>query len=164
MELIARLCRSRSLLLAGVVLAGVGALGAAANNCGNWGPPDDTALKDELRRADELEREREVIGQRIKEKVRISAQVRAGQLTLLQAAARFRALDRDLGAFPWAAFRRLNPGGTDEERHCREVIGWVAADMANAEPSRTREVCSALERELQLCLQRGPLCLPDELK
>jgi hypothetical protein len=85
--------------------------------------------------------------------------VAVGSLTLLQAAAQMRAIDRRSAHFNWTVFRMDGASRTDAERHCREVIRWAAnilPDGPNAEEVRR------LDAELQDLLRRGPLVLPDD--
>ncbi len=82
--------------------------------------------------------------------------LRAGRLTLLQAAARFRDLN---GADDTAAIDRWGrfAGATQEERLCRQVIQWAGAAGPAGEPTRRR-----LEAELADLLARnnGSIRLP----
>jgi hypothetical protein len=79
-----------------------------------------------------------------------------GRLALLEAAARFAALNRSAPQFNWPQFRRAYPGASDEERFCREVIAWAEGEAgpAGAEAARAR-----LAGELEGGLRRG-LLLP----
>jgi hypothetical protein len=60
----------------------------------------------------------------------------AERLTLPEAAARFRDLDREQPGFNWVAFRRTYPCDTDDERHCREVLAWVRCAERATQPDR----------------------------
>ena len=92
---------------------------------------------------------------------RIVQQVIAGQLTLLQAAERFRDLNEMDHEYRWDLFRRFVPGATDDERHCRQVIGYVAAwPGSQHEHVRAAAECARLEDELRACLRHGPVRLP----
>jgi hypothetical protein len=98
---------------------------------------------------------------RTAEKRQVARDLAQGRTTLTEAAARIRELDRAWGNFPWETFRRLTPGDSDEERHCREVIGWVRAlveDGSEDYPS----LVEILEAELQGRLDGGTLALPLE--
>jgi hypothetical protein len=91
---------------------------------------------------------------RIAAKDRLAAQVIEGRLALLDAAARFRDLDRQPPPFKWDWFR--DKGRSDEERHCREVIRFVRVQgQAGA------AVAARLEAELRDLLDGGDLRLPD---
>jgi hypothetical protein len=80
---------------------------------------------------------------------------------LLEAAARFRALNRANPSFHWGRFRAAYPGGGDEERHCREVIARVETELGGADPCLALTTLTALGAELDKRLKRGPLPLPD---
>jgi hypothetical protein len=86
----------------------------------------------------------------------ILADVTAGRLTLPEAAARFRDVDRQSPWFFWDGFR-LNPGASDDERHCREVITQLRATMA--EFPATEGAARRLEAELEELLRRDTLRL-----
>jgi hypothetical protein len=101
---------------------------------------------------------------RIATKVEVSKQVLAGELTLLEAAALFRAADQQPPVFLWEEFRRAFPGATDEERHCREVIVWVERVQSKKDPCLAEATRVALEAQLAEQLKRGPLRLPEASK
>jgi hypothetical protein len=63
--------------------------------------------------------------QRILAKQEVLAVLARGRLTLRDAAAHFRELDRADPNFRWEQFSRVHPGNTDEERHCHEVMVQV---------------------------------------
>ena len=84
-----------------------------------------------------------------------------GQLTLLEAAATFRAINatnRDVTA----ALRRDWPGNSDAERICRQVIHWAGLRAQERQGASHAELTVArLERELDGLLACGcPLELP----
>jgi hypothetical protein len=79
----------------------------------------------------------------------------AGRLTLLGAAARFRALDLAPPAFHWKAFRAAFRGDSDEERHCREVIAWVEMELEQTDPCLALATRARLVAELEQHLKRG---------
>src|SRR5262245_12138262 len=54
---------------------------------------------------------------RVDRKVHLVRELLAGQLTLLETAARFRALDLAPPRYPWEVFRATHAGDSDEERH-----------------------------------------------
>jgi hypothetical protein len=90
---------------------------------------------------------------------RIARRVRAGQLTLLEAAERFRDLNEAAADFSWQGFRRSYVGVSDDERCCRQVIDWMVNhledDTGQSEAEKKR-----LEAELRDHLQRETLRLP----
>jgi hypothetical protein len=81
-----------------------------------------------------------------------------GRMSLLEAAARFRDLDRQPPDFHWDAFRNSMPGDSDDERHCREVIGFIETRLP---PRERTDLIARLEAELQAHRQQGTLRLPE---
>jgi hypothetical protein len=82
----------------------------------------------------------------------------AGRLGLVEAAGRFRDLTPD-PPFNQEVFRRAYPGGSDEERYCRQVIAFVRVALRE-QPGADPSVVGRLEAELQDRLERGDLSLP----
>jgi hypothetical protein len=87
--------------------------------------------------------------------------VLAGRLTLLEAAALFRALDRGPPTFHWDSFRARWPGDSDDERHCHEVIDFMASAAIRDDPCKGKALRERLQAELAEHLRCGSLCLPD---
>jgi hypothetical protein len=91
----------------------------------------------------------------------------AGRVTLLQAAAGFRAAHAETCA-PYRARLDVFPGRSDEERLCRRVLEAVAQELQD-EPSRRTAVLERLETELQDHLTKEgavhlpPVDFPDDL-
>jgi hypothetical protein len=84
--------------------------------------------------------------ERLERKQRVIADLIDGRLRLLEAAARFRDVQK---AAP-----------EDGERLCRAVIGWVYLALSDR-PERAEALASALERELQTIVSRqGAVRLP----
>jgi hypothetical protein len=83
------------------------------------------------------------------------------ELTLPQAAAWFRSLNRPLshGGDPLASCA----GKTEGERLCRQVIGWAKAQAEQQSASEAEVVGRRLEAELRTCLERdgGEVRLPE---
>lgn len=105
------------------------------------------------RRARALEQQRAAVVRRTNRKAQVTRAVVAGRLSLLEAAACFRALELEPPAFDWALFRAAWPGDSDPERHCHEVLKYVrSAGGENA--------CDLLRAELAEHLRRGTLHLP----
>jgi hypothetical protein len=96
---------------------------------------------------------------RLGEKNAVLHQFVAGELTLREAAARFRDVDR---ALPPAGARRV-PGEEDMpegEWYCRQVIRWAQAQAA-ADPSGPADaVVRRAAGDLDVALQSGPIELP----
>jgi hypothetical protein len=99
------------------------------------------------------------VTRRVLEKERLAADLFEGRLSLTAAAARYRDLEEQPPAFNWEAFRRLYPGASDDERHCREVIGYVRADLPYR-PGADPALADRLEAVLEDLLGRGDLRLP----
>jgi hypothetical protein len=117
------------------------------------------AMPAERRRLEKLERDQESTARRLAGKKVLAEGLATGRLTLPEAAARARALDRAAPDFPWEAFRLTRPGQSDEERHCREVIEHVRANLPLG-PTLSEELALRLEAELQAHLAAGTLRLP----
>src|SRR5438552_3903687 len=136
-------------LVAGVLL-GTSALLAV----GRWQErtpfPGSERDGEDGQRARELEQQREAIIRRTKRKALVAQAVLAGRLSLLEAAAYFRALELEPPTFHWTAYRSIWPGGTDAERHCHEVIHYACS-------AGTEAACDRLRAELAEHLRRGPL-------
>lgn len=99
------------------------------------------------------------IHRNILEKLRLANRAADGGLSLPDAAARFRRLDRASPRFHWEEFRHAYPGRSDDERHCREVISFVRAALINR-PDRQGDV-ARLQAELEGALRtRGAFTLP----
>jgi hypothetical protein len=117
-------------------------------------------LEETRLRGEELDRRREALLRRIAAKERVVAELVAGRLTLLQAAARFRDLKGeppDLAAPPGLAC-----GCSEGERLCREVMAWADGWLAEQAPQRAAAVAARLEAELRRHRDRaGMVRLPD---
>jgi hypothetical protein len=113
------------------------------------------------RRNAELDCFREAAAARLAAKERLSAAVLEGRLTLLEAAARFRALNQTRCDPCWASWQSPFPGRSDEEHVCREVISWVGGQARQHDPCLGAVTCARLEEELEALLRQGPLRLPD---
>jgi hypothetical protein len=118
------------------------------------------ALAEEVRRGAEMDQRGRGFARRLEEKERLVQELLAGQLTLLEAAAYFRALDQAPPEFYWEAFRAAHAGDSDEERHCNEVITFVEAALGETDRGKADGICERLRAELRQHLQQGPLCLP----
>jgi hypothetical protein len=93
-----------------------------------------------------------VVAARLKEKERVVARLRDGELTLLEAAAWFRFLNDNPPEHP-AVFRTRFPGRSDGEKACRQVIAWVKTTLFRTVPeSQAASEVSRLEAELAALL------------
>ncbi len=114
---------------------------------------------EEHERVRELEEERVRTLRRVQARRDVVAAVITGRMTLPEAAGAFRELNRGTPSSFWAAFPHTYPGDSDEERHCRQVIGYVRTELEEY-PGGENEVLRRLEAELQAHLERGTLHLP----
>jgi hypothetical protein len=112
-------------------------------------PEHELSLEDRLR----------AVRCRDEARCRIARRVRARQLTLLEAAERFRDLNEAAADFYWQGFRKSYAGVSDEERCCRQVIDWVVNHL---EDDTGKSEAEKMRLEAELCdhLQRGTLRLP----
>jgi hypothetical protein len=151
---------ARPLLLAGVaVLVGALALLAPASWQGDSLPGGRGYPSEQLRLAAHEQNLRDS-ALRLRRKQRVSDEVLAGRLTLLEAAALFRALDHGPPPFHWDHFRISRSGNSDDERHCKELIDWVDWTQRKTDPARAEALRKDLRAELSEHLGRGPLRLP----
>ena len=104
----------------------------------------------------------EVFKARIDAKAQIIARLRAGELDLFEAAGWFGSVNREPAEYADYSWRNL-PGGSDEEKLCRQVILWVRGNLAQSVPeSELGELVARLEARLaaRLC-DRGRVELPE---
>jgi hypothetical protein len=102
------------------------------------------------------DRERAAHFRRSEARRRVAQDLAAGRLTLLEAAEHFRDLNGSYPGFNWYQFRRHFPGSSDDERHCRQVIQFVALETETGPAAVARQ---RLEAELEGHLRRGTLRL-----
>jgi len=93
----------------------------------------------------------------------ITLELMHGRLTLLEAAAQMRDLDRAAPHFFWEDFRRAYPAASDDERHCLEAIAHLRGAFPPRDPAAT-EATRRYEEELSRHITQGTLHLPDPLK
>jgi hypothetical protein len=154
---------------AGVPLRGVLLVAAAAACLAVvvWRSPDAGSVPglggggpDPLtRRGQELGDLRRRVLRCIEEKRRLTAEVVEGRRTLLEAAARFRDLNRQNPGFNWDRFRVVCPGNSDDERCCRQVLAYVRQEVQDR-PGADPALPGRLEAELRDLLGRGDFHLP----
>ena len=75
----------------------------------------------------------EVFKARIDAKSQIIARLKAGDLDLFEAAGWFGCVDREPAEFADRSWQNL-PGGSDEEKLCRQVILWVRGNLSEPKP------------------------------
>jgi WD40 repeat protein len=122
-------------------------------------PGTGDGLDPDARRGRQNDEQCRAIRRRIEAKNRLAAEVIDGRLTLLEAAARFRDLDREPPPFDRDAFRCSYPGASDDELLCREVIFFVRVEQRRR-PGTDAGIVARLEAELNERLGRGNLRLP----
>jgi hypothetical protein len=150
---------ARLFLLVGVtVLVWALALLAWSSWKGTILPGEEDASPEEARQA-ALEQKFQGITQRARRKQRVAEEVLAGRLTLLEAAALFRALDHGPPEFHWGRFRASWPGKNDDERHCQEAIHWVYLALRDTNPGNAEALRQDLNTQLSEHQRLGPLRL-----
>ncbi len=95
---------------------------------------------------------------RMATKHEIARRLIAEQLSLCEAAALFRDLDRHFPNGCIAIFRQYIEGRTDDERYCRQVIGAAEGELFR-QPHEAAAIRARLNAELQEMLERGPVHL-----
>ena len=116
-------------------------------------------LEEEGRRRDILSYQSQQLSRNLEAKCRVLEDLRDHRLTLLEAAARFRALGCPGPENNLKLFRLVYPGQTDEERWCRQVIGFLRG--ADSNQSELASLVDEFEAELTQHLAKGSLHLPD---
>jgi hypothetical protein len=116
-------------------------------------------VEEESRRMEHLDRLQQVIFWAIGQRAALVSDVAVGRLTLFEAAAGFRAVQRIKEKYV-SPVSLLFPGKTEEERLCRQVIMHVEQRLLD-EPNQAT-VVGRLERELQEHLEKyGTIELPE---
>jgi hypothetical protein len=111
-------------------------------------------------RRQELRAESQATSVRLELRQEIAGRVAQGRLSLLEGAARFRALDREEPPVVQARLYTDYPAGTAEECCCRHLIEWVRAWLED-NPRPDPGIPGRLEAELDEYLRRGTLRLPE---
>jgi hypothetical protein len=146
--------------LAALVVCGLFLVFAPGTLLRSLAGSDDEAVREEERSRD-LEEQSVAILNRVNTKCSLGAEVVEGRLGLLEAAARFRDLDRQ-----WPALerdpRQAHASDTDEQYYCRAVIAVVGM-ILHDRPETRAVVLGCLEAELRGHLARGNLRLPEGL-
>jgi hypothetical protein len=146
----------RLLLSLALLAAGLTALAGAWKRKGQGGPRSP-GEPEEAREA-ELDRRLRVARQRIDAKWKVVRRLLGGELTLLEAAARFRDVNAEPADCP-CQDSHLWPSASPEERLCRQVIGWARAEARDDRSGAAGAVVDRLESELKALLARGPIRL-----
>jgi hypothetical protein len=107
-------------------------------------------IKSQERRRQELDAQGKALFAYLAAKQRLAREVASGRLDLLEAAGRFRHLNESFPGFDWFHFRRGNPGNSDVECLCRQVLAVVAETLEeDGDPGRAAPIMARLEAELQ---------------
>jgi hypothetical protein len=120
----------------------------------------DPRVREQLARREQYDRISRALESRRSAKEAVARDLACGRLTLLDAAARVRDIDRACPYFPWEEFRRASPHASDEERHCREMIGQVRSMPPLGDPAN-EDAALGCEAELREHIARGTLHLPE---
>lgn len=156
---------TRILLVLGLT---VGALGFAANARPDWAAAvgldwwdvvEATRIQQAERvRTAVLERSGQMVKMRMAAKRETCQRLADGELTLFEAAAWFGCFN----AYSEDPFRNRTPGDSEGEKLCRDVIGWMAAQLKEgASPTCAEEECRRLEEVLAQHIGRyGTVVLP----
>jgi hypothetical protein len=103
--------------------------------------------RERLRHDDLVARDRYFLDN-VEGKHRVTEEVLNRTMTLREAAARFQDLNAACPEYDWDGFRRLFPGKTDEERHCRQVLSAVRMKV-EADRAQANLLLDRLEAEMQ---------------
>jgi hypothetical protein len=147
----------RLLLILTLLSAGL----VAATGARKWrGRASLPEAPDEEAREAGLARRLRVARQRIDAKLAVVRRLLAGELTLREAAARFRDINAEPADCP-AQDSHLWPSASPEERLCRQVIAWAQAEARDDSSGAIGAVVDCLEAELAALLARGAIRLPE---
>jgi hypothetical protein len=111
-------------------------------------------LQETARRERDLEALIRLVHVRGEGKDQVAREVAAGQLSLVEGAARFRALCQDSPGFTLKMLRFSFPGNSEEESYCRALIDRAQRILAD-HPAQAQAAAWRLEAELQKLLRKG---------
>jgi hypothetical protein len=120
----------------------------------------DPRVCEQLARGEQYDRDVQAVQRRHAAKEAVARDLACDRLTLLEAAGRARDIDRACPMFPWKAFRSTYPGASDDERHCREVIGVIRSMPPLGKPANEGAALRC-EAEMQEHITLGTLRLPE---
>jgi hypothetical protein len=133
---------------------------AAAVGLDLWNVPTAVDTLEQRAQLDErLDGEVQAALRRTAAKAEVAGEAVDGRFALFEAAARFRDLDTDATQEYRRAWLHLTEGSTDEERYCRQVLGYAA--LAVRGRADAADVLAGFNRQLEEALARGDLRLPD---
>jgi hypothetical protein len=138
-------------LLAGVLLVRPAWLSDAGLDF--WSLPELYAsLENSNREMAELEQRQKGIFHRMDAKQEVLRALRADELSLVEAAARFGEVNRREPE-TMGYVRGMYPGHSDEERLCRQVLGWAQFNLGD-ESVKSRATVLRLEAEMEAYLMQ----------
>jgi hypothetical protein len=79
--------------------------------------------------------------------------LRLGELSLFEAAARFGEINTQAPE-TMTFVRAMYPGDTDEERLCRQVLGWLEVDLWYGDDSNERATLARLQADFEAFLKK----------
>jgi hypothetical protein len=111
--------------------------------------------------AEKLEEQKELVLSRIAAKEAIIHDLVTDEITLVEAAARFRHVKGGAGENP-ESHADYFAGRTENERCCRQVLQWVRAETETWTPSEAEKIRARLTAELEahLAIHHGVVVLP----
>src|SRR5262249_53878011 len=124
-----------------------------------WSSSVDWPADDEARRTAVLEKQIRYYLWNSEQRERVTQEVTAGSVSLLEAAARCAAVGAQRPADVPPGYAPY-PGDTVEEKICRHVIRHVECSLRH-QPQEQAAVLQRLEAELNTHLSNGSLRLPD---
>jgi hypothetical protein len=114
-------------------------------------------MENEHLRSEALDRRSQIVRRNLETKLLVVEDLRSGRLCLYEAADRFRDLtDPGIEDYP-GLLRLIYPAQSDDERWCRQVIGFVRG--ASTHCPAMLSLAEQLEAQLTRDLSRGPLPL-----
>jgi hypothetical protein len=137
--------------------------GAVALGVDFWNLPElQRRCEESQRHRAELDERTQPLMRRLQEKSRVSRELAAGRLTLLQAAVQFRDLNAQGRPNP-VPLRARFAGSTEAERVCRQVILWTYEEVEMVDAERAERLRASLEEELRQELARhGSISWPEQ--
>lgn len=113
---------------------------------------DRVSLAEEARKTQRLDELGEQVAERLALKDELAEQLLAGERTLLETAARFRALHQRIGPMP--EVRAFFGTASEEEGWCRQVMCWMEAKVRyELSPRQAEALVQRLEGELREHMQ-----------
>jgi hypothetical protein len=131
------------------------------NKASRLAPEIDAFANDDMKGSASVHRFDGILLARIEKRKEITLQLAAGRMSLFEAAAKFKRLNREPNPSPHR-MENFFPGASDNERLCRQVIEWLRHQPM---PSKQREQALAqAEADLRdhLACHGGQVILPED--